>query len=488
MRQLSGSDTAMLFVDRPNAPNTIAPLTIYDASSAPGGSVSYEDVLAHVQSRLDVTPSFRERLVRVPFNLDRPFWMRSPDFDLEYHVREIALPRPGTWRQLCTQVARIGARPLDLDRPPWELYLIQGLDAIDGVPKGAFATLLKLHHAAVDGVSGAEILTALHDVEGQPTPAVEPRSWEPERPPGALELLGRAAFHTLTRPASAVGMLRPVTRSLRSRRDSPEGRPGAFLPATRFQGPVSPHRAIGGITVDLADLKSLKRAYPGATVNDVGLTIVGGALKRYLDAKGETPTETLVALMPVSIRPTVTRAPSEVARVEAAAGGNLFAMLPVSLATDVTDPVERLRTIQRATESAKVDAIGARALSEVSELLPGALMASAQRAVMRLVNRSGRTLGVHTTVTNVPGAQVPVYFCGAKALIMAGMMPVVDGQRLLNGIGSYNGSVMFIFTADRAAMPDPELYEDCLRESFAELQSATGLTAGTSTPRRPAAT
>jgi hypothetical protein len=148
-------------------------------------------------------------------------------------------------------------------------------------------------------------------------------------------------------------------------------------------------------------------------------------------------------------------------------------MANVSMATDVEDPLERVATIARATAAAKLDtAIGAQNLSQMSELLPGALMGSVQRAVTRAANRRGRAMGMHTTVTNVPGPQTPLYFCGARAVIITGMPPIVDGMGLINGIGSYNGTVPVCFTADRDMMPDPEFYEECLEESFAELLEA----------------
>jgi WS/DGAT/MGAT family acyltransferase len=462
----------MLFLDRPDAPNIIAPLNIYDPSTAPGAKVTYDDVLAFVESRLAVSETFRERLVRVPFDVDRPYWIRDPAFDLEYHIREIALPRPGTWRQLCTQVARIAARPLDLTRPPWELYFIDGVDGIDGVPTGSFATLIKLHHAAVDGVAGAELLSALHDQHPEQADLPASDGWEPEQPPSAAALLRRATVHAFTRPAGIVRSVGPLAGALRSRpKNAPSAR--SLVSATRFNGPVSPHRTFGGMAVPLSELKALRAPVPGSTVNDVALTIIGGAMKDYLVANGEAPEESLVALVPVSMRPTL--AQSGVTKVEAAAGGNSFAMVAVSMATDVEDPVERLRVIQSSTEWAKDTAVSARALTDVSEALPGALLATAQRSVMRFLNQRGQALATHTTVTNVPGSQHPLYFCGAKALMMTGMPPAVNGQGLVQGLGSYDGTVTFFFTADRQMMPDPEVYEGCLAASLRALGGAVGV-------------
>jgi len=471
MRQLTGTDALMLYADQPHAQNIIAPLNIYDPSTAPGGGVAFDDILDFVESRLHISESFRERLVNVPLGVDRPYWIRDPSFDLEYHVRQLALPAPGDWRQLCTQVARLGARPLDMTRPPWELYIIEGVDGIEGVPRGSFAMMLKLHHAAVDGVSGAEIITVLHDAQPtgpEPAGSFVPQ-WTPEQAPSDAELLLRAGVNAIVRPLGFLRSVAPSVRNLRSAMGSARGSMGGALTATRFNRPVSQHRVFGASIFDLASLKRIRGAVPTATINDIALALVGGGMRRYLDDKGELPNESLVALMPISLRPTLTqRATGRV--VEAGAGGNRFSMMPIPMATDLDDPRKRLEAIQRSTAGAKSnDAVNATALTELSELLPGALMGTVQRAIVRAANRAGRALAVHTIVTNVPGPQTPVYFCGAKAVIMSGMAPVVDGMGLINGVGSYNGTVPVSFTSDREMMPDPEFYEQCLTDSFEEL-------------------
>src|SRR3954454_19872676 len=200
MRQLSGMDASFVYFETPNAPGHIFSVWIYDQSSAPAGKVSFTGILEHVGSRLHVSRTFRQRLVQVPFGLDHPYWIEDPDFDLEYHVRHIALPAPGDWRQFCIQVARLHSRPLDLTRPLWEMYVIEGLDNIDGLPAGSFAIMTKIHHAAIDGVTLLEITSALNDPSpdaAAPEPTME---WRPAREPTPLELVSRAAVHGATRP------------------------------------------------------------------------------------------------------------------------------------------------------------------------------------------------------------------------------------------------------------------------------------------------
>lgn len=478
MRQLSGTDTLMLYADRPHAQNVIGPIGIYDPTTAPGGRVTYDDVLRYVEARLEISGSFRERLITVPLGLDRPFWINDPDFDLEYHVRHIALPSPGDWDQLCTQIARIGARPLDLTRPPWELYVIDGLSAIDGVPAGSFATFLRMHHAAVDGVAGAELLSALHDrtADGDPAPPAPADPWKPEPVPSTASLLARAGIHALVSPFTVVRTVAPMMRSMppSSRQllsQPPAGPTNGLVDATRFNGMISAHRSFGATNIPLIDVKTVKNAFVGATVNDVAVAIVGGAMRAYLQDKCELPTASLLATMPISVRPTMTQQAST-RTVASGKGGNAFSMATVTLGTNTDDPRERMRIVQAATGAAKEQGVSALRLMEMSELVPGAIMGTAQRAIVRATVRAGRALGSHTIVTNVPGPQVPLYFCGARAVTMTGMAPIVDGTGLIHGIGGYGGEIPICFTADRDALPDPRFYEDCIRRSFDDLHEA----------------
>jgi WS/DGAT/MGAT family acyltransferase len=471
----------MLYSENAKAQNIIAPVAIYDASTTSGGRIGLDDVLRFVESRLHVSESFRERLVRVPFGLGNPYWIKDPDFDLEYHVRHIALPRPGTWEQFTAQVARIGQRPLDMDRPPWELYLIEGLDAVDGVPPGGFAILLKMHHAAVDGVAGTEILNALHDHTPDPGPPEVPADdWRPDPRPSDLELVGRAAAHAVVDPVGTIRRLlwptlRAAPRGTMRAVRSPEARGQTLAPvtATRFNRPVGPHRVWDARRFLLEEAKQIKRAVPGASINDVALAWIGGALRAYLGEHGELPESSLVALMPISLRATTTQQHGGT-EVAASRGGNRFAMANIPMGTDVEDPLERVAAVQARTQTAKEYALDAPSLVEWSEALPGALAGTAQRAVIRLANRTGRTMGVHMIVTNVPGPRNPLYFDGARCLFTSGMAPVVDGMGIIHAVTSYQEQFVACFTADRDMMPDPAFYSACLDEAFGDLKKSAG--------------
>src|SRR6187402_2689086 len=249
VQQLSGQDASFIYSERPHAPTHITSISIYDPSTAPGGSVTFKGILAHLDARLHLARAFRQKVVRVPADLDHPYWVEDDDFDLEYHVRHIALPKPGDWRQFCIQAARLHARPLDLSKPLWELYVIEGLDKVAGVPKGGFAFLLKIHHAAVDGKSGIEMITAIHSQTPEvldPPPPDTP--WRPEPDPSPFDLYRRAALNGLRTPARAMrltGRIVPgLGRAAATMRNQSDAPAGGMAPGTRFNGPVTAHRVL----------------------------------------------------------------------------------------------------------------------------------------------------------------------------------------------------------------------------------------------------
>ena len=467
MQQLSGVDASFLYFETPNASTHIGAFSIYDPSRLRDGRITYERLLADVERRLHLARCFRQKLARVPLDLDHPYWVEDSDFDLEFHVRHIALPKPGSWRQLCEQAARIHARPLDLSRPLWELYLIEGLDDLPGMPSGSFATLIKIHHAAIDGVSGAQIIAAMHDEQpdAEPRPASEP--WVAERDPSALDLLGRAAANNLRSPFQLGRVLAntvpSVRRYLDEQRRSRIQETGP-VPRTRFNASVTPHRVIGGIRFDLRTVKEIRKSVSGATVNDVILTICAGGLRKYLEAKKELPKESLIAMCPISVR----------SEGEHGVAGNRVSSMSVALRTDLADAGERLRAVFEATQHSKklAEAIGARTLTDLGQFIPGGLAGLGWRTATRLGLANRVSPFLNTVITNVPGPQVPLYSAGAELIAQFGMGPVMDGMGLIHPVGSYNGSAMIAFTSCREMLPDPERYEQCLRDSLDESTSA----------------
>ena len=467
MRQITGGDALFLYSDKQSRHQHISMLYVYDQSELQDGPLRFKDILRHVEARIGSSPVFRQRLVEVPLNLDYPYWINDPDFDLEFHVRHIALPKPGDWRQLCIQLSRLHARPLDMTRPVWEMYVIEGLDNVDFLPKGSFAIMTKIHHVAIDGVSAAQMTEGLHDT--QPYPATQPRRrrWRPESEPGRTQLLTRALRNNVrtslgTGRRLAEKLQQTVADSLRGDRSKPwSSEPG---PSTRFNQEISPHRVWDAVRFDLADFKAIKNAVPGATINDVVLTVCGGAMRRYLAHKNEVPERSLAALVPVSVR----------TAEESGTGGNKVHLTRTSLKTLQEDPLERLAEVSAEMQHVKqMNALGAREMTDLQEGLPAPTMLLAARATIANTGPGRRFREQNNMiVTNVPGPQHTLYFCGARLAMFTGMAVITDYLGISHAVTSYDGTLVIAPLADRAMMPDPEFYAECLREEFAALAAA----------------
>ena len=459
MRQLSEHDAAYIYSDSAHANSNVTLLHIYDQTTAPGGVVRFKQILTHVESRLGQLPVFREKVLRVPLDLDYPWWIEDENFDIEYHVRHIALPKPGDWRQFCIQASRIHARPLDLNRPLWEMYVIEGLDSFLDLPVGSFAVLLKVHHSAIDVSKRNEITALLHDVSpDSPLPA-PPEPWFPENAPGSFGLLWRAGFRAATLP---LRMAQPLANSWTTLKAATTtflgeflGRPQEF-PMTRFNSEVSPHRVFDTRRFPLADFKALRGLVEGASVNDVVLAVCAGGLRRYLDLQGELPDESLVAAVPIALH---------------GQDDALFSWVRLELCTDIADPVARLAAIQAVSSSSEVmaQAVSARELAELARQAPSAAIA----ATSKMLRSASALLGNWTplancAIANVPGPKLPLYLQGARLTYLSAIMPIADGMGLVFSVTSYSDMVIVSFTGCYEQLPDPEVFALCLRDSFQE--------------------
>jgi len=443
-------------------------LNIYDQSSVRDGPLRFKTILEHVEKRLSASQIFRQKLVQVPLNLDYPYWINDPDFDLEFHVRHIALPKPGDWRQFCIQVSRLHSRPLDMSRPVWEMYVIEGLDNVDFLPKGAFAIMTKVHHVALDGVAAAELTMAIHDTEAYPERERRQRRWRPERPPRPAELLGRAGINNLRRSLrtglSVTGKLGSAALAKGTSREESAPEQATKAPVTRFNQPISPHRVWEAARFELEEFREVKQAVPGATINDVVLTVCGGAMTRYLDSKHETPDLPLTAMVPVSVR----------SANESGAAGNKVHLSRTSLSTLERDPLERLALVRKNMEELKrLNAVSARELMEIQEQLPAPTLLLAGRAVAASRGPGRAYRASHNmVVTNVPGPQQPLYFCGARLVMFTGLAVIGDDMGISHAVTSYDGGLVIAPMSDRKMMPDPAFYRECLEAAFAEIKEA----------------
>ncbi len=469
MEQLQGLDASFVALEQPNTPMHIGSILIYDPASAPGGFVRFKDLLAFFESRIMLTKTTRQRLVKVPFDLDYPYWIEDPNFDLEYHLRHVALPKPGDWRQLCIQAARIFARPLDLSRPPWEYTVVEGLDNIPGIPKGCFAIITKVHHSAIDGASGVDLLEATHSLTpDDPAPDIKD-DWKPEQKPAAIELLFRGYINAITNPgrqlkvmAQAVPGIGRFLKGIVDKELLVDEK--ASAPRTRLNGPVSPNRVIEGRTFDLADIKAARILSEGCKINDVFLAIIGGALREYLEAKQDLPEASLRALVPISVR----------SSGEKNEMGNQVAAMIAPLCTDIADPAERLRHVHAQTLNSKAvtESLGAREMTEMSKVSPALYMALGARLYSKLGLSKRIDPVFNTIVTNVPGPPVTLYSAGARLVSMHGLLCLSDGQGIGHVVQSYIDQATIGFTACRKMMPDPEFYAQCLQNSFDALVAA----------------
>lgn len=480
MHQLSGLDATFLYAEMNNSPMHIAPLLIYDPSTTGTEVVRFKDILNTFASRLHRSPVFKRKLAMVPLNLDQPYWVEDDNFDLEFHVRHIALPKPGDWRQLSILVARLHARPLDRSRPLWEAYIIEGLDNVEGLPKGCFAMFLKIHHAAIDGASGVEIISALHDLSPNPPPPRQEAAPVLDSGPSTPEMLWRAYKVNMWAPFRLARLVTegiPAWRRVHAGVKAKKFRTLGEKERTRFNAAVSPHRVSGAADFDLGLIRKMKDAVPGATVNDVILSIVGGSLRNYLLDKGELPEGSLVAGAPVNVRR------SE----DAAAAGNQVSMMVIALGTDIAGPRERLQAVHEAAVGSKAyhEAVGARLMTDMTQSLPAELAALGVRAALGSGLMAGMKPIFNTIVTNVPGPQVPLYMGGAQVVRSHGLGPCIDNMGLFHAVTSYNGQIAVSFQACREMMPDPGFYEQCLYAAYAALQAEV-LAKPKKAPRRKA--
>ena len=473
MKQLGVLDSAFINLEQPNTPQHIGGLGIYDPSTAPGGKVRFKDVISNFEQRLNAMPLFRTRVVDVPGKLDRPYWVQDENFDVEFHLRHVALPAPGDWRQLWIQAARLHARPLDMSRPLWEAYIIEGLDNIPDVPKGAFAIYTKMHHSLVDGAGGDAFMMALHDMQPVPTTAVQTAEHIlVDRQPGSTELMLRTVAN---RAQNSLGLLRGASNALIStvkhqRAVAREEIPPADLnaPKTRFNNPVGPHRVADAAVFALDDFKAIKNA-ANVTINDVALSVVGGAMRRYLEDLGELPEESLAAGIPMNMR----------SRREMTEDNNQVGSMFCEIHTNIKDPLKRLQAVHLSA----IDAKESNADNPMVEVLrmAGVFSPAFSQSVASLWSKRQLSkyvpANISTVISNVPGPTVPLYSAGAQMVRYHAMGLLTPGCGAFHLVYSCNGLVTITLLADRDIVPDPEFYRQCLEASFKETLAAAVTTA-----------
>jgi diacylglycerol O-acyltransferase len=468
MKQLGVLDSAFINLEHPNTPQHVGGLGIYDPSTAPGGFVRFKGVIANFERRLLKHTIFRSRLLKVPGNVDRPYWVEDANFDVEFHIRHIALPQPGDWRQLCILVARLHARPLDMNRPLWEAYIIEGLDNIPGVPKGGFAIYTKMHHSLVDGAGGSSIMSVIHDLEPDPAAVPQaPHTVNVDVAPGALYLATSSAVNNVKNSVKlltgGVGVLRDLGKMAVGMAQRKIPIPSIKSPRTRFNTPVGPHRVFEAAEFPLKDIKLIKDA-ANVKINDVVLSVVAGGLRHYLNHHNELPDESLSVSIPLDMR----------TRRGMTDENNQIGSVFVELHTNIGDPLDRLHAVYNSSQEAKIYGENSPLVDVLK--LAGVMSPALTRPLVNSYSNNQWTrhvpLGISSVVSNVAGPTFPLYSAGAQMVRYYGLGLLTPGVGLFHLIFSSNGIMTMSILGDRDAMPDPAFYRECVEKSFAELLSA----------------
>lgn len=468
MKQLGILDSAFINMEHKNVPQHIGSFGIYDQSTAPGGKVRFKSLIRHFERQIKQFPLFRTRLIQSPGRFARPYWIVDDNFDVEFHLRHIAVPHPGDWRQLCILIARLHSRALDMSRPLWESYVIEGLHNIEGLPNNCFVIYTKIHHSIVDGGGADNFMAAIHDLEPIAHDDESPEdTYEAEQRPSPLELVTTSTrsymnnVWSLTR--GGFNLTQDVAKSAVKLAKGELKLPPTDAPATRFNNPVSPYRVIEASAFDFDDFRMIKNKTE-TKVNDVALAVISGAMRKYLDHHNEHPATSLVASLPINMR-TRTGDTGEANQV-----GSIFA----SLNSTIDDPLKRLLAIHQSTDEAKM--FGEQTPSRDALKLAGAMSPRVTKSLIDTYVNHKLTkhlpLKINTVISNVPGPDFPLYCSGARLIHYHGLGVLTPGVGLFHLVFTYCGEITITILSDREMMPDPGVYRQCMDDSFAELKAA----------------
>jgi diacylglycerol O-acyltransferase len=465
MERLSGLDASFLYLESSAQLMHVCGVLLLDPETVPGG-YTFDRFRTELERRVRSIPAFRRKLRSVPLEIDHPVWVEDAEFDIDRHLHRFALPSPGGTEELATLCAHMAGIPLDRSRPLWEMAVIEGLAS------GQVAVFTKMHHATVDGVSGANMISVLCSLEPDAPPLeLDMGSGVSEHVPGDLELLGRGILSNVLKPWQLVRMVRPTTsllaRTIERAREGTAMAAPLTAPRTAFNGNISGRRAIGFADLSLDRIKEIKRAVDGATVNDVVLAVSGGALRRYLAARDDLPSSSLLASVPVSVHGT--------SAIEG--GTNKVSTIFARLGTDIADPVVRLTQLAKANAHAKAhhSAIPADTLQEWAQFAAPRTFGLAVRMVAGLKLAEKGPVIHNLVISNVPGPPVPLYFMGARIDALYPLGPIFHGAGLNVTVMSSNGKMHVGLIGCRDALPE---IADLAEEFTTELDALYAATVG----------
>jgi diacylglycerol O-acyltransferase / wax synthase len=460
MERLSGLDASFLYGETPETPTHTAPLWVFEPP--PEGKSPFASFREHIKARLHLLPFFHRKLVLSPIQFDHPVWIDDDDIDLDYHIREMALPKPGTDQQLRTLISRLHMILLDRSRPLWQLYVVEGLQG------GRFAVYAKLHHAAVDGGAGMVIMETIFSSSPEPGDVPPPQPKKKEAPPNLFELVSSSyasffrqqqqffeSWPDISKAMANVG--RRLSEDVEKRPEPPN-----LAPRTIFNATVSNQRSFGTCTISLAETKEIGKEV-GAKLNDVVMGICAGALRRYLKTRDALPPESLTTAVPVSLR--------EPGNTDI---NNQVTTMLCRLATDIADPIERVQAIKASSQDSKAR------LSDIKDAMPRDISWFGAPIVMTALARMSRQANlpdalppiVNLLISNVPGPRKEKYCTGAKMLHVYPVSAIGHGLALNITLISYLDHLDFGLIACRAIMPDIDKLANYIVDEFEELKRA----------------
>jgi diacylglycerol O-acyltransferase len=467
MRRLSGSDALFLSMESGTAYQHVGGLVLLDPAG--GGDFSTARIRETVGARLHLVPKFMWKLKEVPLNLDRPVWVEDTGFDLDRHIKRIAVPSPGGRREMGDLVGQLSARQLDRRFPLWEMWIIEGLNGGAGV-----GVYMKYHHCMMDGMTGASLADQLFDLEPNPAPSPQPATLhsEPgevgEHDPSDLELLARSVVSNLAVPVRVAGYLRSTVERgaiIMWQKRGKKALPGLTAPNTILNGVLGPNRQSVFASVSLADLKRLRKELD-VKVNDIVLAMTAGALRTYFQEQGDLPDGPLTTIVPVSTQ-----------LADDNGAGNQIATVPVALPTHLADPLERVQAVFDSTSAAKemLSAVRARSIQSIGEVAPPLLLNLASRTIQTQTVAGLLPTAVTLVVSNVPGPPIPLYMSGAKVLGIYTSSVLMANMGCNITMLSYEDRVDFGISLDPDMVPNGHRIGELMIDSLAELLKAAGL-------------
>ena len=474
--QVDSEDANFLFLEKTESPTHISLLYLYDQSALDDGVVRFTQIRQHIANRLNSAPVFRQKIRETPVNIDFPYWEDDREFDLDFHVRHLGLPKPGDWRQFCIQISRLHSRSLDLSRPLWELYVIEGLDNVEGCPPNSFALFLKVHHGAMDEFTAQELMQSLH----LRTPDTRQHERSQQKvahldavAPSAMQMIAMGLVNNTLRSArlavqlaanwSTLGRI-AAGLTIRLARRAVDGESVTGTPTTRFAAPLTQSRVFDGGFYSLDLMQRYAAEVPGATVNHAVLAICGEAMRAYLQGVGELSEEPLQAMLAVNVRNAGAHALI----------GNHIAVSQVALHTDLDYPVQRLQAIVATNpelNNIELDEITSFKLRSLYENLPAPLMAwlgrnaNSQNSVQR-----GMLSAANCGVTDMTGSDKPLYLMGARLIGFTGIPPLFSGCGLMFTSSTYCDRIGLTFVSDKTKVPDPRVMRACLDAAVSRIE------------------